>query len=252
VELSQLADNMEDTFKDVNAWIQKYGDDMGQTIKSAGSMLDHADILLQKIDQENLIGELKVAVNNASTLMDKANQAIDQLQEEGVFTNIGTVMANMKSATESIDTISQDLANGQGTLGRLLKGDDLYLRFTAVMSKIDTLMNDVNHYGVLFHLNKNWQRQRTKQITALNALNTPQGFRDYYEKEIDQINTSMARLSMLLEKAQDENQKACILESEAFKKDFAELMRLTDELSDNLKLYNQQLLNAPTGTSCCP
>ena len=61
---------------------------------------------------------------------------------------------------------------------------------------MDTMMNDVNHYGVLFHLNKSWQRTRVKRISEMNALETPDSFKNYFQKEVDQINTSMARLSM--------------------------------------------------------
>ncbi|MBI2811788.1 MAG: MCE family protein, partial [Candidatus Melainabacteria bacterium] len=151
---------------------------------------------------------------------------------------------NMKTASHNISEITTDIAAGKGTLGRLVKGDDLYLQFTAALSKVNTMMNDINHYGILFHLNKQWQRQRAQRVTVMNALDTPAGFKNYFETEVDQINMSMSRLSMLIDKAEVSPEREEIMSDEQFKKDFAELLRLSDTLSDNLKLYNQQLNEA--------
>jgi len=169
---------------------------------------------------------------------------MQQMENDDVFKNVGIVMNNLKSATHSIDLITQEVAEGKGTVGRLLKSDEMYLRLTSLMSKADTLMNDINHYGILFHLNKSWQRLRTQRATLMNALKSPSDFRDFFEQEIDQINTAMSRLSQLIQKAEDSTQKDQILQSVPFKKDFSELLREVDGLSDNLKLYNQQLMEA--------
>jgi phospholipid/cholesterol/gamma-HCH transport system substrate-binding protein len=171
--------------------------------------------------------------------MDKVNTALSKMTQDRVFENLGTVASNLSVASVSIDKICQDISSGQGTFGKLIQADDMYLRMAAVMSKADTMMNDINHYGILFHLNKGWQRTRSKRISRLDALETPVAFKDYFQTEVDQINTSMSRISMLVEKArEDEKQK--VLESPNFRDNFAELMRQVDEMSDNLRLYNEQ------------
>jgi phospholipid/cholesterol/gamma-HCH transport system substrate-binding protein len=240
-ELSSLAKKMESTFADVNEWFDQNSGDLTKAVKSFGGAMEQVESAVKTINTENIVQDVKVAVNNISTFADKMNQTITQMEQNEVFSNVAAVMDNMKTATRSIDVITADIANGTGTIGRLVKSDDLYLRFSAVMSKVDTLMNDVNHYGLLFHLNKGWQRTRTKQMNALNALDSPSEFKQYFQTEVDQINTSMSRISILIDKAQEAPEKAKILESDPFKRDFAELMRLTNELADNLKLYNEQL-----------
>ena len=164
---------------------------------------------------------------------------MSKMNEDQVFDHLGTTVANLQQASVSIDKICQDISSGQGTFGRLVQADDFYLRMTAVMSKADTLMNDINHYGLLFHLNKGWQRTRTKRLSRLDALESPTSFKDYFQTEVDQINTSMARISMLIEKAKVDDQKT-VLESPPFRDNFAELLRQVDEMSDNLRLYNEQ------------
>lgn len=151
--------------------------------------------------------------------------------------------SKLSHSVSSIDTICQDIAKGKGTLGRFIQGDDMYLRMTAIMSKADTMMNDINNYGVLFQLNKAWQRTRAKRASQLDALETPVAFKDYFQTEIDRINMSMERISMLIEKAR-ENEGREVLQSSVFRDNFAELLRQVDTVSDNLKLYNEQYTQA--------
>ena len=49
---------------------------------------------------------------------------------------------------KNINLITRDLSTGSGTLGRFLHTDDFYLRLNSLFGKAETLMNDVNHYGI--------------------------------------------------------------------------------------------------------
>ncbi len=241
LEVSELANTMEETFKNVTKWIDQNGDTMASAIQSVEDVMDEVKLTVAQINQNNLVDDISTAIQNFSCTMQLASEALAQMHDQAVFTNLSVVMDNAKTASASIDTITQDIADGRGTLGKLVKDDDLYLRFTAIMSKADTMMNDINHYGILFHLNKQWQRSRTQRLDLLNALDTPCGFRTYFQNEVDQINTAMARLSILIARAQCSGDR---VNEDLFRKDFAELLRLSKELSDNLRLYNEQLTDA--------
>ncbi|HSX12517.1 MAG TPA: MlaD family protein [Rhabdochlamydiaceae bacterium] len=181
-EMSELAQEMHSTFREVNKWLGKNGEAMGTTVQKTNLVLHEMEKTLSGINQ------------------------------------------------------------GTGTLGRIMAGDELYLSVNAILTKLNTLMNDVNHYGVLFHLNKGWQRLRLQKANTINALNDPVTFKNYFTQEVDNINTAMGRLSMWIEKA-EQNQEP-ILQSPSFQKDFAELLRQAEELSSHLRFYNQQLMDA--------
>lgn len=157
---------------------------------------------------------------------------------------VGLAVQKARSTMNEIEKTLTTVNEGEGTIGRLVAGDDMYLSVHAIMSKLNTLMNDVNHYGILFHLNKSWQRTRLQKATALNALSNPVSFKNYFVQEVDAINTSMERLSMLIDRAQQTGQKEAILQNQQFQNDFAELLRQSEELSDNLRFYNEQLMEA--------
>lgn len=249
-QLSHLATEMKSTFSYVNGWLDRHGESIADAICSFKNTMDQITITMTDVNKSNLIQDLKTGIQNFSQTMEKINHAIDELEQGQVFTNISVIMKNIKSASASIDIVANDLATGRGTLGKLIKNDDIYLKFTAILSKVDTLMNDVNHYGILFHLNKSWQRQRLQRVNLMNSLDTPTAFREYFEKEIDDVNMAMSRLSMLIEKAEQSPERQNILNNEQFTDDFADLLKEVDALYDNLRLYNEQLFEAQkkTGT----
>ncbi len=237
--LSDIGDKLDTTVDLIKNWFVANEEKLSQSITSFEASMAQINSLTNSMNQEALVPQIKDATVAMTGSMDKINTALAQMLQDKVFENLGTVASNLTTTSSSLDKICQDIATGQGTVGKLVQGDDMYLRMTAIMSKADTLMNDVNHYGVLFHLNKGWQRTRTKRIAQLEALESPVAFKDYFQSEIDQINTSMARISMLVEKAKEDD-KTAVLESPTFRDNLAELLRQVDEMSDNLRLYNEQ------------
>ncbi len=242
-EITNLATDMQKTFQQVSCWIQKNGEDMGDAIRSFGGAMDEVKCAVDTINQEHILDDVKTALNQFTTTFHEVEDAICQMKMGDVFVNAGPVMKNLKCTTYNLSMITTDIADGKGTIGRLIKDDNFYLHINSILSKIDTLMNDINNYGLLFYLNKSWQRQRAQKITQLNALDTPENFKRYFENEVDDINVSMSRLSLLIDKAELSPERKEIMSDEQFLKDFRELLRLSEELSDNLRLFNQQLMD---------
>jgi len=238
--LSDIGEKLNDTVDLVKNWFEENETKLSYAVASFGSAMSQVDAVGRSVNEHDLISQLKEGTVALTASAQKIDTALAQMSKDGVFENVGPTVAHLKDVSKSLDTVCQTMAAGEGTFGKLFKDDDFYLRMTAVMSNMDTLMNDVNHYGVLFHLNKSWQRTRVKRVTALNALETPDSFKNYFQKEIDQINTAMARLSMVIERSQEESGPK-VQESAQFKENFAELMRQVTEMSNNLHLYNEKL-----------
>jgi phospholipid/cholesterol/gamma-HCH transport system substrate-binding protein len=243
-QFSDLSTTVENTFKEATQWIQSNGEDLGNAIRAAGSAMDEIYCAVQSINELEIPQQVSSTLENISDTVSDIQDIIHDLEERKTFENASIAMQNFKNASASVDQITRDIACGKGTLGRLIKGDDLYFHVNAILSKIDVLMNDINHYGILFHLNKSWQRQRIQRITLLNSLDTPTNFKNYFESEVDQINTAMERISLLIDKMQETPERNQILTDPLFQKDFDELLRQANGLSDTLKLYNQQLIDA--------
>jgi len=243
-ELSGLADKMDDTLGKISNWIDDNGQALGSAVRSFDDAMSEVTIAVEKANNIGLIDDIDSATENFASAMGDFSTAMDTLQQENTFANAGVMIRNFKDASYSIEDVATNLADGKGTLGKIMQDDDLYLRVTSLMSKVDTVLNDMNQYGILFNLNKQWQRTRVKRASMLTALETPDQFKNYFEKEVDLINSSMGRLSMLIERAQQTEQTNQILQTPLFKQDFAELMRGVEAMEANLKLYNEQLVEA--------
>lgn len=243
-QISQLSDKVEETLDKMIAWIDQNGNELGGAIRAFDDAMSEAATTLSTINHNHIIDDIKTGVQTFTIAMRDIHSSIDEMVQNDAFENLGITLKNAKRASYAFDHIMDSVARGEGTLGKLFMDSDTYLRVTSILSKLDTTMNDVNHYGFLFNLNKEWQRTRLKQATILNALNTPQSFRSYFNKEVDLINTSMSRLSMLIDRVENSPDAQKIFDTNLFQKDFADLMRRSGALYDNLKLYNEQLQNA--------
>jgi len=243
-ELAQVADKVEETLDKVNTWIDQNGNELGAAIRAFDDAMSETAIAIERINKLHVVDDTSVAIQNFGDTMGQANDALATLRKDNVFENAGIMMQNFKKVSVSVDYITDKLMHGDSTLGKLLVDEGLYLQVQSLMSKANTLLNDFNQYGLFFNLNKTWQQTRAKQASALASLDSPQDFRAYFQKEVDLINTSMGRLSMLIDRAENSSEKRRILESNAFQRDFADLMRQAEALTNNLKLYNEQLIEA--------
>ncbi|MBI3211862.1 MAG: MCE family protein [Simkania negevensis] len=145
-ELSQLSDKVEETLDKVVAWIDQNGHELGAAIRSFDDTMNEASRALAQVNQLGLLDDVKWGMQNFSNAMQKVHQTIDQLTEESAFTNLAATLKSAKHASGAIDTAMHNLSEGKGSIGKLLMNDDSYLQVNAILSKVDTLMNDVNHY----------------------------------------------------------------------------------------------------------
>lgn len=252
-QLGNLAEKMEEAIGNIDEWFVENQEDLSRSVSNFANVMKQINETVDSVNKEKIIASVKEAITRFSKNMELIGDSLQEIQDRDMISKFNVIVENFAEASEYINTdgtqiltnvknITQDISQGKGTIGKLIKQDDIYLRFSAVLSKVDTLMNDVNHYGVLFQYDKNWQRIRTKRANLLDSLNTPKEFKSYFESEIDCITTALGRISCLIEKAKEPNEKEKILNSAPFQKDFYCLLKKVEELLDSLKLYNEQLV----------
>lgn len=242
-DISDLSEKADKALEDIMKWFNQNSQNLSFAVAAFGEALDQISIAVKDVNEQQIIPEIKLSAQQLSLILSEVQEGMKALKKQDFFPHLATTMSNMSSITQSFNVTAKDLANGTGTIGKLINNDDMYLRVMGITSKIDTLLNDVNSYGLLFNYNKQWQRTRERQINMLNSLSTPQSFRDYFEGQLSTINNAMNRLSMLIEKAENSNNKTTIFSNEIFHQDFATLLKRVDELASHLKLYNEQLSN---------
>ncbi len=197
----------------------------------AGETLDHFSSIGKALDDPDA---LQAILDNLNTLFDKIVKSWDV---------IDTSLKNLVTITANGDKITTQIAKGEGTAGRLIMRDDLYLKVNSILSKGDILFNDINHYGILFHTDKGWQRLRARRLNLMQRLSTPEEFHNYFNDEVDEIYTSLNRVSMILHVNEEDMCCQELLDNRQFTQVFVDLLKRIDTLNEEVKSYNIQLFD---------
>ena len=248
-QVAHAANEMERAVHRLDTWFAHNQDYITNALRSFDGAMGQVEGLLSMVDQEKLVPAVRGSVDLISDNMRIIKSSLEDDQLLHKFSNLadsldqaaGSFNTDGAQTLSNLNQLSRDIASGSGTIGRLIAGDDFYLRLASLMNKGETLMNDINHYGLLFQYSKQWQKTRTRKANLLKSLDTPQEFRNYFEGEVDSMTTSLGRLTELMERAGND-ERSRIAQSDAFKHNFANLMRQVQGLTDSLKLYNEGLV----------
>ncbi len=212
--------------------------------------LDAILTFFKDVNKSNLVAKTTETIENIRDITASLN---NKEKLEGILNNVYTLSDNVigtfKGVDEVIamaDEIVGKTAKGEGTVGRLFMKDDAYLRLNSLLSKTETLMDDINHYGLLFSSDKNWQRLRARRANLLYKLESPQEFRNYFNDEVNEIMTALSRVNNVMENTSCLPCYDQLADDCEFKKVLAELIRRVKMLEESIQMYNTQLMNVET------
>jgi len=234
--------------------------DTGTNVSSASTILSST---LHQVNENGTINNISIVSDNLAQITttinkkDVLDQTLTNLQvfsEEaaGLRGKVATtfdrinlaipdINATFKNTKEITCQLNRAIEYGQGTIGKLINSEEFYARLIALLGKADTLMSDINNYGMLFHQNKTWQRERLKRITRMYSLCTPEDFRRYFEEEINKINVSIGRVAQSVRCAEEKNRCHPHFDRQ-FYNQYSQLLNRLDDVEEVLKLYQQELL----------
>lgn len=232
--------------------------DLGGKFEAA---LDSVNLLFTDIQDQQIVKKFSNAIQNiteVSAAINKPEELSQTIENIHAVSNralkswdtVDKSLGELADASHNINLITQDgkeivthVKTGEGTVGKLLMNEQLYLKVNSIFSKGETIMNDVNHYGLLFNLDKGWQRLRARRLNLLCTLSTPQEFRNFFNDELDQINTSLTRVYSIIEQTNCSPSWCELFDNCEFQKVYAELLRRVADTEEALKMYNQQLMD---------
>ncbi|MCB1149062.1 MAG: MCE family protein [Chlamydiia bacterium] len=209
-----------------------------------------AGVELVRVTDQTLFAEPAASVENAirsiGEVAEKINAGLATLEQEKFWENLAGTAQNIEEVTAAInqpEEISKFVENlNSGTIGKLFSSEDLYLRLTSVISKGETVMDDINHYGLLFNTSKEWQRLRARRMNLLAELSSPQEFTNYFNDEVNQIATSISRVGQVISDGCCPGVWSNVCSRE-FEDVFADLLRRIEGLESHIKLLNQQIVD---------
>lgn len=176
--------SVEDTFRDINMMTKKAETSIGELvflIKKSGETLQQT---LHSIEKSS---------NAMTQFLHRANE-LDILAQ---------VTTTVKEGQKAIDSLTDALQSSKGVVGQLLNNDELYYRMLTIVNKCDVLVSDMTRYGLLFHLDSGWQRERRRQIATISRLQTMNEFKTYLDQEMQRITVSIDRVVLALDRTQE-------------------------------------------------
>lgn len=240
---------VEDAFKEIREVANKFDkalDSITEIVNNARNQQIVEKIARTIENLESITGSLNnpqqwsETLANIHRLSERINVTWDSV--DPAIKSFDIAMKHLDEASVSFTTVGTGISEGRGTFGKLINDEEFYLRINSVLSKLETTFDDINHYGLLFHSDKGWQRLRARRLNLMQKLRTPQEFHNYFNDEIDQISTSLARVSMVLNNVNADPFCCDLLQNREYTKVFADLMRRISMLEEEVRMYNTQVV----------
>ncbi|HEU0136713.1 MAG TPA: MlaD family protein [Flavobacterium sp.] len=90
-----------------------------------------------------ILAENKSKINNVMTNFDHASKNISQVSDSLAQARIGETMLKLNNTMTNVDKMIQDVEKGNGTLGKLMKDDKLYMNLNKSSQDLQLLLEDV-------------------------------------------------------------------------------------------------------------
>ncbi len=122
-------------------------EDLGDVISRLALFLSRSDSLL--VEGVKLVSEAKVMLGGAGgkfeETVDNINKLVVELREllNEKSAEVDSSKVKLELLTEKLDSIQTLLLQGEGTLGKLLKDDDLYHRADSTLRALEELLKDM-------------------------------------------------------------------------------------------------------------
>ena len=135
-QIASVAEKADETMEAMISLINRNQEGIYQTTEAIRSSSRELESLLSTLN-EGRFGEKLVVVS------DKCISCLDRIDQ--------VALAGLR------------VARGEGTIGKLATDSQLYDNLLEATQKTNQLISDINTYGVLFHTNRDWQREATRR-----------------------------------------------------------------------------------------
>lgn len=207
-----------------------------QVIATLSKTTDNLQALTQSIsphELSQLITNAGQAVKNVETVSERLTSSWPHVEQ--TLVNFNKLSQKSSLAVDEVHNLTQKITTGEGSLGRLLTSDDFYFQTTSALNKVDTLLDDLNRYGILFHLSKGWQRAQKERDTKLGQLKTPEERALFLQEELAKVSTT---LQLIKDKTDDTAPQS----TQELASSMIAIAEELSQLQQSLKIYSAALV----------
>ncbi len=201
---------------------------------------------------EDMLREITNTAQKTTQAIDSLERSCDQLNIFLTSLNSGHLAEKLTKMSEktittldaidSLTVLLSDGMTGRGTLGKLLKDPSLYDNLLLCSRQTHQLISDVNTYGLLFHTNRDWQREMHVRAEEI-AMTTPAALTQSTRERFVKISHIMSELDTSVKQAAKTLDRGTLTKHQALREEFSQGLYDIQQQLDNLSeaIHNAEL-----------
>ncbi len=211
--------------------------------QKADATMDALTTLI-KGNQENIVLATKSFMEATQSL----NCILTGLHENHFGDKVNDFTDTANSCAEQIELLAKRFnksADGNGTLGRLVKDPQLYNSAVIFFDEASQLMSDIDNYGVFFHTSRDWQRENAlrKDLSTIEKGLTLQA---KVRQKFANVNHALFDISTSIEHAKGTLDNKDFAQDENFKNEFIQNVK---EIQKELDTLHEAIENLEIGST---
>jgi phospholipid/cholesterol/gamma-HCH transport system substrate-binding protein len=208
-----------------------------QLVATVDSGMRHLDSILGALDQPE---ELAATLHNTHELTGNFAEVGRRMRDS--WPKVDAALSAFSETLVSIGSIARRIDRGEGLAGKLVTSDALYNRIVHLVDQANDLLGSMGQHGLLFHLNRGWQREQTERRDLVHQIRTPEQLSSYFNAELDGLAISVSRLCEQLTVAREERDYCGQEGNPELEAAACDVLQQVEQLEKDLDLINQALL----------
>lgn len=141
-KIEVLLDNANELFSNINEVL----DDKAKTnLKNSLANLNKTlhEFSGASKDLNDLLSNNKSKLDSTFTNLDKTTQNFAAISDSLAKADFGKTVQNLEKTLASVDKLMADMEQGKGTMGKLMKDDEMYNNFASASKELELLLQDL-------------------------------------------------------------------------------------------------------------
>lgn len=187
-----LVDKANSTISSVQTIMEQNSENIKQSINNIKYISEYINDLSKNFKEQNIVSHIALINKTVDLLTKNMQEALNTLNSRDAWSNISSILENIKSISDSVSAIVSDcnendkktiinmIANfsellmhinqsinnhdNKSLIYYILKNGELYEKTLEVLARINSLVYDINKYGVFFTSSRSWQRERLNNL----------------------------------------------------------------------------------------
>ena len=141
-KIEKLLDNSNALFTNVNEVLDENSkNNLRNSIANLNATMNEFKQASKSLNE--LLANNKSKLDNSFASLDKTMQNFSEISDSLKQADLGKTIENLQKTLASVDKIMSDIQEGKGSMGKLMKDEEMYNNFTKASKELELLLQDL-------------------------------------------------------------------------------------------------------------